>query len=514
MGAGEEARAAPRDYTLCVRLSDFVVIEFARAWQEERRAAVVDPEVVRATVADPAWGEAADDAARLRRYAETLLTLRVDDGEGVEAVERLRAGLTLARVAAFFVGVLAGLAMLEVTLPPNEASPVNLLVVVGEGIVLPTAAGLVTMALSVGAGRGLARVHWLSWLAGHVRIGALKTSVGGLAERVLRRSRVGGPLLASASHLLWIGCLATLLVSASASFVVQDYVFSWSSTVPIGADGVRGMFTVLAAPVQWLPQVDPPTAEQVTVSQWASLEGEWTASTGDAALDLRLRKAWYALALAIVAFWGLLPRLLGLLVAGWQVRRGVRTALESSSHRAVLGALAVEADAGTVTRRGSGDGEPDLLPPPGVAAGSARPGQGLDVIAFVTEPPTAETLARLRIDRLGLSGAVRLVGDDDDEAAIAAALEPLADRSRAPGGAVVVFDLGATPGRVREAFLRDVVTALGPDAPVHVLLGGAARFRSGPRGRAFDQRAGAWSVMAERCGVDGARVRTDEEGEP
>ena len=493
-----------------MRLSDFVVIEFARAWQEERRAAVVDPEVVRATVSADGWAEAEDDGARLRSYAETLLRMRVDEEEGLAAVGRLRAGLTVAHVVAFFVGVLAGLAMLKVTLPPNDLSPVNVLVVVAEGIALPTAAGLLTLALSLGAGRALGRVHWLSWAASHLHVGALKTAVGSLAGRVLRRSRVGAPLLASASHLLWIGCLATLLLSASASFLVQDFVFSWSSTVPIGADGIEGLFTVLAAPVEWVPQVDAPTAEQVAVSQWASLEGEWTAGSGHEPTDLAHRKAWYALLLAAIAFWGLLPRLVGLTVSRWQVRRGVRRALESSSHRSVLDALAVEAGAGTVTREGSGAGQPDLLPPSGVAAGSARPGQGLDVLAFVTDPPDGEVLARLRLDRLGLSGAVRRVPDDDDDLAIAAALEGLTDPEQAPGGAVVAFDIGATPGRVREAFLRDVVTALGPDAPVQVLLVGAARFRAGPRGRAFDQRLGSWVTMAARCGVADAHVLTDE----
>lgn len=493
-----------------MRLQDLVLVEFARAWQEERGASVADPAVVEATVADPGWADLQDDEARLVAFSRRLLELRVEGEDGVASVTALRGGLTLGRWLLPVLGLVAGAALLQASLPPNDVRPVNVFGVLAEGVVLPGFFLLLTLLLSLRAGSLVARFHPLSALLSLLQGRALRTRVGSLAGRVLRRSGVSGALFAGTSHLFWICTLAAFLAMAVWRFAFDDYLFSWSSTMPVTEEGVEALFAVLAAPVQWVPGVHAPDAVQVEVSQYASLEGAWPRSTGDLLRDDELRKGWYLLMLAVVAFWGLLPRLAGLAWARYRLSRALRRVLDASSSRAILGALAACA---TISQRG--DAGPDTLADPLPAqrpsGGGARPGQGLDVVVFATADPPPGLLKRLGLERLGLNDGIQRVPDDDDDEAMTAALERLANEDTAPGGAVVVFDVAATPGRVRERFLGDLVQRLGEDSPVHVLLTGVPRFRRGPRGRRFDDRQAAWLAMTSRAGVPIPFVHLDEE---
>ncbi|MCP4870185.1 MAG: DUF2868 domain-containing protein [Proteobacteria bacterium] len=491
-----------------MRLTDFVVVEFARAWQQEHRASVVDPEIVAEVAADPAYAEAADDDARMLLYCERLLQRRVDDDDGPGIVHTLQVALTAAWWIAPLAGLLLGGALLEASLPPNDVRPVNVFVVLGEGVLIPALFLTLTLLATLSGGRIVQRLHWIRPVLALLGRKALSTPIGRLGGRVLKHSGAAGPTLASLSHLLWLGALGAMLVVAAFRFTFDDYLFCWSSTLPITGDGVEQLFGVLAAPVQWLPGVDAPTAEQVTVSQYASLGGTWPRGTGDAVQDDALRKAWYALLLAVIAFWGVLPRIVGLVVSRVQSARGIDRALARSSIAAVLPALAAHS---TLRHAGTSEGPRDELPPTRVhAPAAARAGEGLDLITFAADAPEPGILDRLGWNRLGLSGVVRAVEDDDDAVQAASVLESLTTPATAPGGAIVVFDLADTPGRVREAFLRDVVQALGRSAPVHVLLTGASAFKMGPRASAFAGRLGAWRDMAERAGVPSASVRPDE----
>jgi len=505
--ASHNAAPASLSYTRLVRLTDFVLVEFARAWQERSSASVVDPEIVAEVVADPACADAPDDDARLVLYAQRLLERRIDD-EGVGAVRALQRGLTAAWWLAPLAGLLLGGALLEASLPPNDVRPVNVFVVLAEGVLLPTLFLLLTLGATAGGAGVARRIHWLRPAMALLRRRALDTDVGSLADRVLQRSGVAGPTLASLSHLVWIGALTAMVVVAAFRFTFDDYLFCWSSTLPVTGDGVRAAFDLLAAPVGWIPGVDAPSPEQVRVSQYASLDGVWGATTGDGARDDALRKGWYALLLAVVAAWGLLPRVIALGFARTRVARGIAAATAAPSHRRTVAALHAQL---TTERVGSWTAPPDQLPAPRSGGGAARPGEGLDLVGFGTAAPEASALERLGLAKLGLSGVVRTVEDDESDA-IGAILDALSDPAAAPGGAIVAFDLRSSPGRVREAFLRDVVAALGPRAPVHVLLTAAARFRAGPRGGAFAARLASWVEVAERAGVSADRIRTDDDG--
>ena len=479
-------------------------MEFSRAWQERAGASQVDPAALARARAET--GPDDPDDHRLLAYARALLELRLDDADGLPALARFQGALLLGPLMAAGVGLLAGASLLTVSLPPPEVRPVNLFVFVGEGVLLPAAFGVGTTALSLGAGRALLKVHWLAWILGGLERRALHTKLGSLAGRVLRTSGVSGPLFASWSHLLWICGLGAFLALAGWRFAFADYLFSWSSTLPVSEAGVRSAFSLLAFPLEWVPGVDAPSAQQVTVSHYASLEGLWSNSTGEPALDDALRKGWFALLLAGVAFWGLLPRVLGFGVARIALRRQIRAALASPAHQGVLAAL--DRPAVTVTARGDGAGRPSSpLPPSSRPAAQARR-VGLDLVTFATPRPPDGVLERLGLERLGLSGQEHSVDDDDDDDAMSAVLDSLAGPGASAGGALVVFDFATSPGRLREAFLRDVLRTLG-EVPVHVLLSGEDAWRSSPRGRSADQRRASWLALAKRAGLAEERVHSD-----
>jgi len=499
-----------------VRLSDFVHVEFARAWQEEQGAARVDPEAAALARADPALPPASDGPGRLVHYARTLLRLRLDEGEGEHAVSALSGALTGASVLVPFLGALAGAAMLQATLPPNDVRPVNVFYLVAEGILLPGAFLVWTVFLARVLGRKTGSLHWVAWALAWLRGRAMGSGVGRLAGRVLRRSGVAAQLFATYSHSFWIATLTVFLGLGFWRFAFADYVFAWSSTLPVTADGVEALFAGLASTVEWLPGVDAPTAEQVRISEYGSLSltggsgGGYVTSTGDLLQDQAMRKGWWSLMLAIVAFWGLLPRLVGVALARLSVRRGVQRALQDPTSLLILDALSPPA---TVALGGPEQG-PRTAPPPSTAAPAAtmdqRAGRGLDVVVFASEPPSAEVLDASRLTRLGLSARSHVVPTDDDDDAMDAVLAALSG-AEGPEGAVAVFSFGAIPDDLKEEFLAGVVAALGADAPIHVLLVGVRRFRNSARGGSLDARHAAWTALCERAGVDGARVHLAEE---
>ena len=479
-------------------------MEFARAWQEEAGASLVDPDIVDALRDCEVEG----DEARLLLYAEELLESRVEAGEGRGALAQLRVALDAVHVLAPILGIFVGAALLTATLPSPELRPVNVFVFVGEGILLPALFGAATVGLSLGAGRALTRTHWLAWVVGLLSRRALSTRLGALTGRVLRGSGVAGPLLGSLSHLFWLGALSAFGGLAAWRFLFTDYLFAWSSTMPLTGQGVQDVFSFLAAPVAWLPGVGLPTAEQVTVSEWASLAEGYARGTGDPGRDEFLRKGWFSLLLASLAFWGLLPRVAAWAGSRWLLRRRVLRGLRSPGSQAVLDAL--DAPRLTTLAAGDGAGPARSLLPVEARPSPALRRTGLDVVAFATERPGPRTLEHLRLDRLGLSGAVHLVPEDDDDDAMGAALDALGAGAEGAGGAVVAFAVVDSPGRLREAFLRDVVAAVAGGS-VHVLLTGLEAYRQSPRGRSLAERLRAWHELAERVGVPAERVHLDEE---
>jgi len=495
-----------------VTLRDFVLVEFARAWQEEQGAARVDPEVVALLHADGALPD--DDEGRLLAYSRRLLAHRLDDDEGQGSVEALRGAIAALFVLVPLVGAFAGAAMLGAALPPPDVRPVSVFQFVAEGVLLPGVFLLWTLVVTTLLATSVGRLHWAAWLLALVRGRLLRTRIGSLAGRVARRSQVTGPLFAHLSHLFWIAALTVFLGLGFWRFAFADYLFSWSSTLSFTGEQVHRLFGVLATPVDWIPGVDAPTPEQVRLSEYGSLSlagetgGAYVQSTAEPLADQALRKGWFGVLLAIVAAWGLLPRVLAAGASLLSVRRRIAKGLESPTSRMILGALAPRPQIrGAEPTR---DGETPLEGPSPGPASPDRAGRGLDLLVFATDPPSRELLARLRLDRLGLSGRTASIASDDDDDAMDAAIDHL--RSLAgPEGAIVTLDVAGIPDGLKEELIGRAVQALGAGAPVHVLLTGVARYVASPRGAKLDARLDAWRTVAGRAGVPADRVHTDRE---
>ncbi len=488
-------------YPCVVQLRDFVVVEFARAWQEERGAALVDPQVAAAVRVDPP----PDDEGRLLAYSRALIDTRLGDGtDGRRAVEGLRAALFTFGILLPILGAIAGAATLRAALPPNDVRPVNILQFVGAAVLVPTAFLLFTTTVTSLGARASAASHWVVWALSAVRGRLLQTPAGRLTGRVLRRSGVTAPLLASYSHRFWNGAFLAFLVLGFWRFASEDYLFAWSSTLPDFQVWMERLATGLATAV---PGVDAPSVQAISVSEFASLDGIWLRSSGDPAVDEELRKGWWRVLLGSAAILGLLPRIIGLIVAQVQVSRGISWGLASAWGKAVLGALEPVIEA---TRHGDGSArEPQKRTglPEVVDEAHLR---GLAIVPFATAAPAPSLISAAGLDRLGISDLVLPVPSDDDRVAMAAVTARVGDAEAAPGGVVVVFDFASTPDRVREQFLQDVARALPGTRPVHVLLSGVDRFRCSPRGGRTEARRESWLAMAERAGVPESRVHVPE----
>jgi len=512
LNGGSERRGGLCSHS--VKLRDFVLVEFARAWQEKQGAARVDPAVVQATRESPAFLEARSDSDRLLLYARVLLRMRLDEDEGQEAAAAIRGSLSAVRLLVPLVGMAAGFAMLSAALPAPDVRPVSVFQFVAEGVLLPGVFLLWTLLLTQALAGSVGRWHWASWVTALVRSRALDTQVGALAGRVLRRSGVAAPLFASLSHSFWLVSLAVFVGLGAWRFTFVDYLFSWSSTLSFTGEQVHSVFCVLVAPIEWFPGIEAPSLEQVRLSEFGSLGlgggvgGSFVHSTADPIADQSLRKGWFSVLLAVVVVWGMLPRLCALGVARVSVRRSVARCLGDATSRMILSALTpIAPPKGGEPRRE----EPDAPPHRTVGAeDGSRAGRGLDLLVFATGEPNPELLKHLAIDRLGLSGKVSAIVADDDDDAMDNAIAHLASVA-GPEGAVVTFGVEAIPDALKEEFVQRVVASLGADAPVHVLITGTDRFRRSPRGKRTEARVEAWRAMSVRAGVPANRVHSDGE---
>ena len=106
-----------------------------------------------------------------------------------------------------------------------------------------------------------------------------------------------------------VGFFVGALANALFTFVTTDIAFGWSSTLDLSAEGVWQILHGLAIPwAAWLPAAAP-SLELVEISRFFKLE-----EISDPATVAELG-SWWPFVLMCIAVWGLLPRLVLLLVA-------------------------------------------------------------------------------------------------------------------------------------------------------------------------------------------------------
>jgi len=225
----------------------------------------------------------------------------------------------VAGVACFVIGgsVCAGLLLYYGDRPVNVG--LFLFGTVGLQVLLLIIMGLVCLSRRRrGRGPVTALLRWLSKALGGARSKHLSGKQRQAAHTVIakmeeRSDLYGGVLIwpavavAQIGGICWnLGLLAVLLLRVA----VMDLAFAWESTLEAGADDVHHIVSVLAAPWSWLPSAQPDLT-QIAASQFEH-------KTGIKAMNTSAMRAWWPFLAYVIAFYGLLPRIILLAWASWR----------------------------------------------------------------------------------------------------------------------------------------------------------------------------------------------------
>jgi len=274
------------------------------------------------------------DAGRRARYAQRL------------------AG-TILTGAGFTLGLGAG----GVAFAYDGNYPVNLFTLLGVLVGLPLLLLLASLLLLPGRIPGLSGVQgvlagispgrWLgAWL--DESLGVDFFAVNYAPHRSV--STFSRWQLLTFSQLFALGFFTAIFLLGLVLVTFTDLAFGWTTTLDLNPANVHDVFAALALPWRdWLPTAVPDLA-LVEMSRYFRLDD----GTMDAALIARLG-SWWPFVLAAVAVYGLLPRVVMLILCRWRLTVATRTLLrEDSEVTALLDRLAsplisLEGDPGEVT---------------------------------------------------------------------------------------------------------------------------------------------------------------------
>jgi hypothetical protein len=196
----------------------------------------------------------------------------------------------------------------------------------------------------------------------------------------LAASGAGRWLLAALAHLLWLAALCGALLGLLLALSLRRYGFTWETTLLPGH-----WFEALVAALAWLPAaLGLPQPDAALVA--ASAEAPVASSAA--------RQAWSFWLLGGLLLYGLLPRLLALLLCRWRLRRalaGLQLPWQQPYYAVLQRRLAPTSARLGVVDADPGADAPVLLRPGGVGEGAAV--LGLDLPADWPWPPLA-TAAR------------------------------------------------------------------------------------------------------------------------
>ncbi len=405
---------------------------------------------------------ARDDLQKVLGWWERLGAAREDVPGGEPAGSRVAA---LARMVVWLLlggGFLAGALLGAVAFDYDGRHPVNLLMLLGLLVGVPLLLLALTLLLLV-AGRvpGLATLR-----AG---MGALNPArwAGAWLDRVAGLELYGGFAGTGSAFARWqlvafsqwfaLGYFAGVLLTGAVLVTVTDLAFGWSSTLELDARTVHELFALLAVPWQgWLPWAVPDLA-LVEASRFYRLETDPVAKVEAMRLG-----GWWPFVLLTILFWGLLPRLVLLLVAQRRLARALRAMLcEDPEVVALLDRLQVPRVAF------AGDGPAMREPESAASTGAPAPAGDGPTVTVVWNHALPEADARAWWARWfgGGDGPVLGAGARSGGEELLAALAP-----RKPGPfRILVITKGWEPPLLEFVdFLQRLRAAAGPEATVVV----------------------------------------------
>jgi hypothetical protein len=334
----------------------------------------------------------------------------------------------LLSVVLFVVGVGAAAAVLRFT----GEHPINVLIVLGVFVIAQLAALLLTLLF-------FAVAAWAPGLFESLPLVVLaRGAIVSLLRRVARR-----PEGANVEKLGWVrgrrslytqvernllfvllqqsgvafnlGVLATFLVAVTFS----DLAFGWGTTLSIGAEQLHRLCAALTVPwASWLEEATV-SMELVRATQYSRLEGDYVKAAEGASRALSMYGHWWRFLVMAIITYGLLPRLILLLLSNGMLRRTLdRLPPETPEVERLLMRLTVplvhathEQDPGDTSRLGEGF---DAVgqPPDRFDHGTALCARWRDAIF---EDATLVTFLEHRYG-LGVEGEVGSAGGHDYEA--------------------------------------------------------------------------------------------------
>ncbi len=306
---------------------------------------------------------------------------------------------------------------------------------------------------------------------------------------VFSQGFVGRWTLSAISHALWLGFLLGSLVMVLLVLSTHQFTFVWETTILS-----ERSYVPLTRGIASLPEFlgfTTPDIGQIRASRGGLPEA---ASAG-------IGEAWAGLLVGAVVVYGLLPRLVLLVLSVGLARRSARRFRLDIS---LPGFARLESRLmPTATNLGVVDAEPDPVPfDAGAVAGIApRRSRGhgpVAVLGLELDVPAANwppTLAGIEWLDLGM------VDSRDDRRRVK---EQLATALTPPRLIAVVCSALNTPDRGVRAFITDLERH--SDAPVALIVSDGQRLRERSSAEEATQRLADWHTLAAEAGIDEAWV--------
>jgi hypothetical protein len=306
------------------------------------------------------------------------------------------------------------------------------------------------------AGRLLTRTH-PGETRDALRAAMAKLTQGGAAQRALLLT----PAAALAQRFAIAYNAGLLLAMLALHLPMVDLRFGWQSTYPVDAARAHAVVQVLSAPWSWAAPQAMPRLDAIAATRYSQGQPAYT-------LPAEAAHAWWPFLVASVLVYGLLPRLLLLLVlrlgqrrrlAGLRFDQPAAHALWRRLHGPLFNARLDTAELP------SGDASPSAMP--AVHAG--------DCVLLIDQEATLDVGA-LRRDLSHRAGwQVKLMHPVaiDNRVAADLRLAELAALQPRPAGVVVALPAARDPIVAVALFLRALMRAAGPGVEVLLLLVGA-----------------------------------------
>lgn len=398
----------------------------------------------------------------------------------IRHLRRLARNLALGLIA---LGALSGALAARASIADRQ---VDILLAAAALLLVPTVMLMVWLVLVVAGARGRDSGSLAGGLlaAGLRRLGPRLLGSDHAAEVTLAggrllRTGIGRWLLSSLTHAFWIAYAVAALMTLAAFFSIVQYDLSWGTTL-LSEGTVVALMQTLAQPPAALGLIPPAPPEWIL----AGREGVPSAEG---------RAQWARFLLAMIAVYGLLPRLVFALLSLLGVFVGLRRLAVDTTLPGYLRLSGALLPAAPATEHGR-------APKPAPKKTRRRP----------RNPVGGPVLIGIELEQqtwpLAIPGIeTHALGRADDRAGRGRLLSALAALRGPPPVLLIACSMLRTPDAGSERFIDRAADAAGT-VPVLVLVEGALFAERGGR---LASRLADWQALAERAGGEALLLDLD-----